>query len=78
MIYYCTMILVLLYVVLFTVVIEKGYQHFGPVVGTTSAKLKGTASTDPVLDNISPSEIYDAMDLGILLINIYLINIIMY
>ena len=39
-----TQLLVAAYVVVFTIMMEKGYQHTAPVSGTTSIKLKGTAS----------------------------------
>ena len=62
-IYWITMLLVLLYVVLFTIVWDKGYQDTDQVSGTTSIKLKGSASIgdeNGPIENLIP---LDAMDL---------------
>lgn len=70
--YYTIIFLVLCYVALYTIWIEKGYQKFETVVGTTSVKLKGTASiaanstNDPINSTtFNGKYIYDAMDLVI-------------
>ena len=62
-IYWFTMLLVLIYVIVFTVVEDRGYQQTGQVSGSTSIKLKGSASigdeNGPLQDLIP----LDAMDL---------------
>ena len=42
--YRVTMALVLVYVIVFTIIMDKGYQTTDEVTGTTSAKLKGSGS----------------------------------
>merc|ERR1719410_1238649 len=57
------MFLVLIYVALFTVYLDKGYQDTDQVTGTTSIKLKGSASIgdeNGPIENLIP---LDAMDL---------------
>ena len=75
-VYYTTLVGVLLYVVLFTVIDEKGYQYQDPVTGTTSAKIKGTASVGGVQGSVSGT-VYDAMDIVVpsIEVNIYITNI---
>lgn len=43
--YYGAMGAILLYVIVFTIVISKGYQATDEMIGTTSIKVKGSAST---------------------------------
>ena len=57
------MLLVAVYVVVFTIILEKGYQDTAVVSGTTSVKLKGSGSIGDEsgsLDDLIP---LDAMDL---------------
>eukprot|EP01083_Nonionella_stella_P222540 794005_1 len=61
-IYYACILAVLLYIVLYTVWQEKGYQETTPVTGTSSVKLKGTGSTGGHI-NSTAGTVYDAMDL---------------
>eukprot|EP01083_Nonionella_stella_P234965 826716_1 len=62
-IYWITMLVVLMYVVIFTILVDKGYQDTAEVTGTTSIKLKGSGSigddNGPIEDLIP----VDAMDL---------------
>ena len=63
-IYWLVMFAVLCYVVIFTIYVERGYQTQDVVTGTSSAKLKGSASignpNDTPFEELIP---LDAMDL---------------
>eukprot|EP01084_Bolivina_argentea_P035511 65863_1 len=61
-IYWCLLFAVTLYVVIYTIILAKGYQVNDEATGTVSTKVKGTASTGDFYDwnNAIP---YDAMDL---------------
>ena len=61
-IYWLLLLIVALYVVIYTIIIEKGYQEFDEAVGTVSTKVKGTASTGDYY-NWSNAIPYDAMDI---------------
>ena len=61
-IYYSVIVFVLLYVVFYTIYWDYGYQKYDTVVGTSSAKLKGTGSIGNISD-YRQSSVYDAMDL---------------
>eukprot|EP01084_Bolivina_argentea_P253414 425654_1 len=63
--YYIIMFLVLVYVVAFTIIYDKGYQAIDDVTGTTSAKLKGTGCIGNYtnFNDIQDLTVLDAMDL---------------
>mmetsp|Transcript_38665 Transcript_38665/g.61717 ORF Transcript_38665/g.61717 Transcript_38665/m.61717 type:complete len:392 (+) Transcript_38665:19-1194(+) len=61
--YWIIMFFVLLYVVLGTVWYEKGYQDTDTASGTTSAKIKGSASIGDVNGPLQDLIPFDAMDL---------------
>eukprot|EP01084_Bolivina_argentea_P181873 314071_1 len=64
-IYYLLMLFVLVYVVAFTIVWDKGYQATDEVTGTTSAKLKGTGCIGNYtnFEDFTDLTVLDAMDL---------------
>eukprot|EP01083_Nonionella_stella_P125466 379507_1 len=62
-IYWMTLFLILVYVIVFTIFIDKGYQATGTVSGTTSVKLKGSGSIGDVNGPIANLRPLDAMDL---------------
>ena len=68
-IYWSTILGVFLYVLIYTVLDEKGYQSFDNAVGASSTKVKGTASSSVGINtNINGymnNTIYDAIDLVI-------------
>ena len=65
--YYGTILLVFIYVIVYTIVLEKGYQKFDTVVGSAAVKVKGTGSV--CMDNVESDwtnpncTVYDAIDL---------------
>jgi hypothetical protein len=64
-VYYGVIIGVFLYIALYTIWFERGYQKFDNVVGTTSSKVKGTAWIDAYDSNSSSIDsriVYDSMD----------------
>merc|ERR1711902_477629 len=61
-IYYTMLIVVLLYIALYTIWFDKGYQAVDPVTGTTSVKLKGTGSINGQIGT-TEGTVFDAMDL---------------
>jgi len=61
-VYYITILFVLLYIGLYTIYAEKGYQTKDQVTGTTSAKLKGTGSVNGSIGTTTGT-VFDAMDL---------------
>eukprot|EP00483_Globobulimina_turgida_P003554 UN03560 len=63
-VYYTCIVCVIIYICVYTIWSEKGYQEFDPVTGTTSVKLKGTGSVGGAV-NTTNGTVYDAMDLVI-------------
>ena len=53
---------VLLYVVLYTIWYQRGYQSTDVVIGTTSIKVKGTGVSGSSM-NVNDTTVYDAIDL---------------
>eukprot|EP01084_Bolivina_argentea_P256742 432376_1 len=62
LLYYGIIILVILYVIIYTIIIDKGYQITDEAIGTVSTKVKGTASTGNFYD-LHNRTVYDAMDI---------------
>ena len=63
-VYYSCIVAVLIYIVVYTIYLEHGYQKVDPVTGTTSVKLKGTGSVGGINGKYTGNEtVYDAMDL---------------
>ena len=62
-IYYIAMALVLVYVVAYTIILEKGYQSNDTVTGTTSVKLKGRGAIGDENGAIEDLVPLDSMDL---------------
>jgi len=60
-VYYGVILILLIYIIVYTVWYDKGYQSFDAVIGTTSIKIKGTGSQG--LWYWRNTTIYDAMDL---------------
>ena len=58
-----SMVLIAMYVVLFTIVSQKGYQVTDTVSGTTSVKLKGSGAIGDINGPINDLLVVDAMDL---------------
>ena len=61
-VYYSCLLLVLVYIAVYTVWYDNGYQAADPVTGTTSVKLKGTGSVGGKVGT-TDGIVYDAMDL---------------
>jgi hypothetical protein len=69
MIYYATIVLVAIYVIGYTIIIDKGYQFQEPLVANTMIKMKGSAHTKDfrVLDSydlVIPPILPDAVFVG--------------
>ena len=60
--YYFLMLCVFLYVIIYTIYVERGYLTFDEATGTVSTKVKGTASTGDYF-NYTNAIPYDAMDI---------------
>eukprot|EP01083_Nonionella_stella_P097817 274987_1 len=61
-VYWLLLATVLSYVIIFTIVVEKGYQTHDEAIGNVATKVKGTASTGDYY-NWTNAMVFDAMDL---------------
>eukprot|EP01084_Bolivina_argentea_P189815 326344_1 len=61
-VYWLLLVIVASYVVIYTIILEKGYQETDEAIGTVATKIKGTASVGDMYNwtNLVP---YDAIDL---------------
>eukprot|EP01100_Stratorugosa_tubuloviscum_P004352 TRINITY_DN2084_c0_g1_i2.p1 TRINITY_DN2084_c0_g1~~TRINITY_DN2084_c0_g1_i2.p1 ORF type:complete len:120 (-),score=12.69 TRINITY_DN2084_c0_g1_i2:20-379(-) len=75
--HYTVTLLILLYIIAYSIVWEKGYQSYDQVTGSILTKVKGNSLVCPnfVCPNVSQGIVWDAIDIGFILFNILFILI---